>query len=419
MADKYKLVDRSSGYRDLSWDSYYKSGGAWIFNGSGTGVGRRFHVDWRNRAWNITPNWKVLRANQGYLPTTAYSDSFEYVQAEEGALMTFEWYNGTGKIVMKSQDDAYVPRNVWSSEPYGFSESTYNMLKDDAKAKALAKARDMKVNVPVMLGEGRQTVKMLADTVRTLGKAYRSFRRGRFQQAAKDLGITKPTGDSAKHWLAYRYGWQPLLSDAAGLYKLANKGLIDPERGPRFSVSAKALITGSVDVTVVGQGTSVVGGDSRLKGIKVGEAKAGLLLEFTSRASGLESVGLGRYDPLLTAWELTPFSFVFDWFLDIGSYLENLSSLESVTVLAGYTSLTQICYGRSVISAIGYGGQLVGGTMPAANFTFRRYTRDHWEGTISLRTPLWDGLNAKRLTDAAALWRQICRGDRVPGKYRP
>lgn len=416
---KFKLIDRSSGYRALAWDSYYKSGDSWVYSGSSSGTGKRPTIYWINRAWNTQPGWKAFRASHGYLPTLAYTDEQEYVSPEEGALMTFEWYYGTGKIVMKTHDDPYVPRGVWSGEPYGFSDAVHNMLTDDAKAKALAKARDMKVNVPVMLGEGRQTVKMLADTVRTLGKAYRNFRRGRFRRAAEDLGITKPTGDSARHWLAYRYGWMPLLSDAKGLVELNSKGLIDPERGPRFGVSAKAFTSSPFDVTVEGQGSSVIGGSTRLRGLKVVEAKAGLLLEFTSKASGLESIGLGRYDPFLTAWELTPFSFVFDWFIDIGSFLENASALESVSVLAGYTSLTQHCFGRSAIASLGYGGQLVGGTFPAANFTFRRYTRANWLGSVSLRTPLWDGLNAKRLTDTAALWRQICRGDRVSGKYRP
>jgi hypothetical protein len=36
---------------------------------------------------------------------------------------------------------------------------------------------------------------------------------------------------------------------------------------------------------------------------------------------------LGLYDPAGLAWELLPFSFVADWFVPIGNYLENLNKI--------------------------------------------------------------------------------------------
>jgi len=39
---------------------------------------------------------------------------------------------------------------------------------------------------------------------------------------------------------------------------------------------------------------------------------------------------LGLTDPLSVLWEITPYSFVVDWFIPIGTYLENLNTIPSL-----------------------------------------------------------------------------------------
>jgi hypothetical protein len=41
---------------------------------------------------------------------------------------------------------------------------------------------------------------------------------------------------------------------------------------------------------------------------------------------------LGLTNPALVAWELVPFSFVFDWFIQVGDWLTGLTALQGVTV---------------------------------------------------------------------------------------
>jgi hypothetical protein len=45
---------------------------------------------------------------------------------------------------------------------------------------------------------------------------------------------------------------------------------------------------------------------------------------------------LTSLNPASITWELTPFSFVFDWFLDVGGYLKNLES--SLVTSSGWAS---------------------------------------------------------------------------------
>jgi hypothetical protein len=334
----------------------------------------------------------------------------------------YYYLGGQYRVDMKTSDACYVPSPSGSVDfdtQGWYSGQERNDLEEDAKKKCLAKARDMQVNVAVMLGEGRQTISMLADTARTLGNAYRNFRRGRFNRAAKELGIKKPQGTSANHWLAYQYGWMPLLSDAKGLYVLNAQGLISPTRKHRFTAKASTKKSKRVKWTADGQGASnLPGGKTEFVSDTEMKATAGLLLEYTSSHSGLNSVGLGRYDPLLTAWELVPFSFVFDWFIDIGGYLQALSSLDGLAVLAGFESSSVANYGNATMVIPGTSGWH-GSVAPSAIYRWRSYRRVDFTGSVSLRTPLWDGFNARRLITTAALMRQRTRGDREFGSYRP
>lgn len=422
MTLKSKTVDRSIGPQPTSWVTYQRTGGSYVPIGSGSGTSRPLKVNVLYRQWNTMAGWKTYRATYGYLPTQNMTETQEFVDQSGLPVYSYFAYDGQYRVDMKSRDPLHVPALSGSLgfRPKWHTTSELSALREDAKQKCLSQARDMKVNVPVMLGEGRQTVRMLADTVRTLGRAYRNFRRGRFRQAAKELGIAEPGKGSANHWLAYNYGWMPLLSDAKGLVKLAEKGLIDPDRGPRFSVRGNAIdVIPDWKEVISGQGASnLPGGQTTLRGTCVAHAKAGLLLEFKPGATGLASVGLGTFDPLLTAWELTPFSFVFDWFINVGGYLEALSTFSDVTPLAGFESHVEWNYGSATMDKPHTTGWIVG-ALPQVHFTWRSFKRFSWGGSVTLRTPLWDALNARRLTTVAALWRQRCRGDRVHGKYRP
>lgn len=411
------------------WHTYQKDGaGNYVFLGAGSGIGRPAGIQRTIREWwtyGGPGTWKTFRAANGYLPTQGMTETQEFVRPS-GSVSTYFCYGGTYRVDMSTSDPVFVPQlsGVQYFEPYFLTSSQEESLMLDAKHKALSDARDQKVSVPVMFAEGRETVRMLAETVRRVGKAYRFFQTGQFHRAAKELNlpfdfVTRRSRTAASHWLEYALGWQPLLADAKGLLELAEEGLLDPERGPRFSSKGTAQTSFKWSPTIVGQGSSnLPGGETKLQGLTVATARAGLLLEYKPGANGLVGVGLGNFDPLSTLWEVTPFSFVFDYFVDVGSYLEALSSLQDVIVKAGYVSCTQVAFGRSEMQKPQTDGWLEC-LKPYSDFTWRLYRRSEWLGNVSLRTPLWDGLNARRITTIGALFRQLCGGDRVPGRYRP
>jgi len=369
-------------------------------------------LNFKQRSWYTTANWKTLRKTQGYLTTLPLVESQREIKQLSPVVTCTNWVQKKRWTVFGY--NTYVP----TSDTCLFPLATRTETRRQAKYKALNKARDMKVNVAVLFGEGRQTVRMIAETAKTLGKAYRQFRKGQFSKAAKTLGIKKPTGSAANNWLSYSYGWSPLISDVKGMAELAAQQVALNGRPKRFTASGSHSIQSEFTFVTTGQGGVCLTADSRVSGTRTMQARAGLLCEVIHTESNLAAqMGLGLWDPLLTMWELTPFSFVFDWFVDIGSWLEALSSLQGVRVLAGFDGYWSQFLGSAQIVNI-RDNWTASGLSPIP-VRYRDAQRDNWMGTVpTIKTPLYDGLNARRLVTTAALIRQRVR-DLEPSPYSP
>lgn len=370
--------------------------------------------------WNVQPGYKAFLQTNGYLPTLEFQRSKKAVRS--GSPTPVVWRNKSSIQEWYELPSLYVAPIFPSSWPSWGDASLRNQLVSQAQNDCLSRARDMRVNLPVMLAEGRKTVRMLTDTATTLYRSYRAFRRGRFRKTAEILGIDKPSGTLANHWLAYQHGWGPLLSDAKGLVVMAAQ-LLEAPRAKLIRVSGKAVAERHLSYTAA-TSTSPLGRsvNQTLVGKVITEAYAGLTLELQFRESAVAAqLGMGVADPLLVVWELTPFSFVFDWFVDVGSYLENISALQGWTVKAGYTAWKDETKDVTVFNTPNDPSYYVaGGRLPAGSVFQSDYYRTHWGGSapaLVVRS-FGDVWNSKRLGTLASLFRQRTMGDRN-GSYRP
>lgn len=173
-------------------------------------------------------------------------------------------------------------------------------------------------NLAVSAAQGGQTVNMVVGAVRSIGGAILDLKRGRFESAARRLGVNqRPSKLSEKdvsgRWLELQYGWLPLISDVYEAGR-AYEALTKEPRKERISVSISR--EGQVD-------TSTSPTNFSCKGTV--KERWRLVYEMSEQLTTSRSLGLT--DPLSVAWELIPYSFVVDWFLPIGSYLENLNTI--------------------------------------------------------------------------------------------
>lgn len=187
-------------------------------------------------------------------------------------------------------------------------------------------------NLGIFLAEGNETLHMIADTAHRIDKSIRALRHGNVAGAARTLlegtgrkplrpysSMKDLSNRSEKafysHWLELQYGWLPLLSDVeSGAQFLAHKVLDLPVM--RTSVSRRK----EIPIAWVYEYDSVPG---EKKSIASSGAKSHfrrLTVYHKAQAPSLAQQ-LGLLDPLSVAWEKLPWSFVVDWFIPIGQWL--------------------------------------------------------------------------------------------------
>lgn len=385
--------------------------------GSNVWASHLYATNWRKRTWFNTPGWKSTLESQGWLPTTSYTDNQRVCKVI-----------GTPRPIrfrLRSN-----PRNGWNvysdvasypswSGTNGNIVPAFNAdLMVDAMNKALQKAKQQRINLSVAVAEGGDTIRMLTKTVKTLGEAYSSFRKGRFKQAARTLNIGDVEKSLANNWLAYRLGWLPLIQDSAGLVE-AHRDQYSTARDNLFVVRAmkEDVTTSTFEI-----GNFLIGSGSWALSYRTLKqtARAGMLLRITSKLDQFQaSVGLSSGDILSTAWELVPFSFVFDYFVDVGTWMGNLTALSGIQVLDAWqikesTITSNIVPGASAKS-------LYDTNHPALFMWDRLFQRSPWApGSLTWpRVRSITDQSAIRLTTMAALFSQLTRGDPPIGKFRP
>lgn len=137
-------------------------------------------------------------------------------------------------------------------------------------------------------------------------------------------------------WLEYTYGWRPLVTD---IYSAAIAVHTITQQPAVRRVAAKPLIKNQAVDRPNNNGPFY---DHRVQ--QVGYKIVGYFSH-----NPAPSYVLGLTDPLSIAWELVPFSFVADWVLPIGNYLQALNAainLEGKFVISTWSGIT----GRGVKS---------------------------------------------------------------------
>lgn len=190
------------------------------------------------------------------------------------------------------------------------------------------------INLGVAFGERKQTARLVGDTAKRIARSYRALRRGQVRNAMRELGVSskkrEPSGANVpRQWLEMQYGWKPLLSDVYG----ATSAL---EKRPKGDWRVTATATRS---EIEDRVFDFIGQD-------LGTCRARLKRSVFTRIDALPQneaiislASLGVTNPLSVAWELVPFSFVVDWFLPVGGFLESLDATLGYTDFAYSSSL--------------------------------------------------------------------------------
>lgn len=195
--------------------------------------------------------------------------------------------------------------------------------------KCLAGAADVKVNLPVAFAEASKTSNLILDRANRIYRAYKSFKRLQFRETARQLGLSSKTVH--KTWLEYQYGWMPLLLETKGAAEL----LAQHHLGKPLRFEVVKSFTDSTTFRSKGK-TYLKDEGAQLDITWESEStrRYHVMIEFEVTNQLLDATRqMGITDPLSVAWELTPFSFVFDWFVSVGDYLKALSAFQGLSIV--------------------------------------------------------------------------------------
>jgi hypothetical protein len=214
-----------------------------------------------------------------------------------------------------------APTTVWGVFPVLDIPANAQLA---ALSRILDSAKGHSFNAGVFAAESKMAVDMCVTNLGKLGRSILALKRGDFSTALRQLGTTShktsklKSKDISGRWLEMQYGWLPLLSDcfeAAKAVEAISKG----PKTVRFTATASAGATHDYG----GFGYT----DAKLK------QKFKRSFRYTYEQAEELSIPrqLGLLDPASVLWEITPYSFVVDWFLPFGTYLSDLNQIPKLT----------------------------------------------------------------------------------------
>lgn len=266
----------------------------------------------------------------------------------------------------------------------------------DAENKARAKLVDALGEQSlwaVNIAEAKKSLGLITGPVASLISMTRKIRRFDFDGALLELnqvnkrrnlrqfptGMKMPKGlratskAFANNWLAFHFGWEPLIKDiGAGITTLTNPY-------PPVKVFGKGSGRMTYATDSGGQFWTKNWIDIR------SYVRCGATVTVNNPNLYLAQQ-LGFVNPLSVAWELVPFSFVVDWFVNVGQVLGQMTEFAGLTLSESYLTRFQVMTTRELLYFGQYQfkeGYFVRRAVPMSAYTSLRVR--HWKGVSATR----------------------------------
>lgn len=309
-----------------------------------------------------------------------------------------------GPVLAGAVPNYYDP----SSRPLG-----YDGWVDNAKSLTLqtciGKAKSSALCGGELMATLKQTLGMIRHPLESSFEILQKIARKKTNLIRSGLdGLTAGTNA----WLEYRYGWKPLFMDLAAIAEELNRqrgALLDQRLVARDSATTKRSKSSDHVVALNGRYylfdvRATHEAEATVRSQVFYKVKDKSQLAYVAKFAGLRLRDLPG-----TAWELTPWSFVFDWFLAFGTWLEYVIPDPDIIIEGSCTSWKEHFVTVSTIAD----GPIIGGNRihplyenkpPVCKDEYFRYERvvnPHTE----LQWPTSDGFGLSDLqsVDAFAL----------------
>lgn len=279
-----------------------------------------------------------------------YREQLPFYSSKMGGIQAGQWGGpDTAYSKPRPEGDPYVnwlgrdaDPSIWDGELKTKLQSANATAFDKLASKVKNSA-----SLATSLAEAGQSLKMIDARALQLFRAARALKRGRLGDFALNLkldpnrvrrkveGLGPKAKDLSNVWLEFTFGWKPLIQDIGDCVKVLQQDFrTTPVKGrSSFSYSSESnsedfawLYAQDANLDVKVQYRCSVRFDS-----------PNLLL----------ANSLGFVNPASVAWELVPFSFVLDWFVPVGRFLESFTDFVGMTVSDMAYSVTRNARGTA------------------------------------------------------------------------
>lgn len=235
-----------------------------------------------------------------------------------GEVDNHAWFHGGGD----DGTSGYAPYSGGGSHfPAIFPLSLFNLFwtpREDFAllSKLLKKVKGHQLNLGVSLAEVDKLAGTILGTLKSLVFSVEDLSKGNFARFARRFGASPPTRDVVRRlrlrdisgrFLEMRYAWAPAIADA---YEAAT-AFEALSNGPRKSIFRKTIRKGFLRKWNTNY---CIGLPQEITVTKTH------IFEMYEEMGAFRQMGLTN--PATVLWERLPWSFVIDWFIPIGTYLD-------------------------------------------------------------------------------------------------
>lgn len=202
------------------------------------------------------------------------------------------------------------------------------------KSRFFGKLKNTEFDLAITVAERAQTKVMIARRavlLLNIKRFFKSFwKRVRQRSIQKHESIAQALGNA---WLEFAYGWRQLASD---IFAIAS---FSASRTQNRWVKTRVETSETIDRSQYDSSTGL-----RIYATETRSIFSEMKIKLNVTADPvLDLTRLSTLNPVAIAWELLPFSFVFDWILNISSYLSELQTraMFSCSLGGGYITHVQ------------------------------------------------------------------------------
>lgn len=276
-----------------------------------------------------------------------------------------------------------------------------------AYAEALSRVSETTLQFYATLGELPETIRWMESIVLRVRNLLVKKKKILTKMSALSL-FSKDVDAVSNFWLEMRYAVRPLLFEMDAAIKLFKSQAVRPVRS-----TARSFVPETTTSVVTAKDYQIRAGYSFAYIVSKHEVRtdvtyrSGILYKISADLDLLSS-RLGLYEPLQSCWELVPFSFMIDWFVNIGEILAAYAPKPGVNPLASWvvesrtvTNLETVDY----MNRISYSGTHV--ETPGFTSIVRQLDRRFVQPKTPLYPTVQVNLDWAKILDIALIGRTI------------